>query len=679
MQNFPGGFEKIRRRFQEDTARYRASVGGETMELKQFQREVIDNLSHFFALLRQTEDISKSFRIFWEERGVNVGGDDGMESYKHSIPNVPDVCLKVPTGGGKTFIAASAIKIIFDSIGETKYIRNKAVVWLVPSDSIFEQTLQNLLNTSHPYRQRINADFGSRVEVYSKEELLSGQNFNPIAVGEQLSIFVLSYDSFRAKNKEGRKAYQENGNLAPFGKAIENQYDEKILLEETDKTALIQAIRYLNPVVIVDESHHAATPLSVDMLRNFNPSFVLSLTATPKTGSNIISFVSALHLKRENMVKLPVIVSNHKTQTDVFTDAIKLRVHLEAEAKREKKQSGKYIRPIVLFQAQPKNNEDNETFEKVKRSLLDIGISEEQIAIKTSSKNELKGVDLMSPRCPVRYIITVNALKEGWDCPFAYILATVATRSSIVDVEQILGRILRLPHVTKNSNEMLNMSYVFASSNAFQETLKRVITGLNNAGMSEQDYRVAEVEDLSPEELKQSPLPLDEPEKSKELNENEVNAELVKECLNEKAHIHGTNVSGEDRAEGEEGDENPPTAKLDEKFIAKAIKQGKEYAADAERAVQSEGSAIAPEERSYMKAFPMKSEFAEEAKALRLPQFVIDFSPNLFEKSGTALLKPIDLTEGFSLKTEDTKIDFSAVDAEIAIVDVKNENDSPKA
>jgi type III restriction enzyme len=72
--------------------------------------------------VRQTEDISKSFRIFWEERGVNVGGDDGMESYKHSIPNVPDVCLKVPTGGGKMFIAASAIKIIFDSIGETKYI-----------------------------------------------------------------------------------------------------------------------------------------------------------------------------------------------------------------------------------------------------------------------------------------------------------------------------------------------------------------------------------------------------------------------------------------------------------------------------------------------------------------------------------------------------------------------------
>jgi type III restriction enzyme len=644
------------------------------MELKQFQRGVIDNLSHFLTLLQQTGDISKSFRTFWEERGVNVEYGGGMESYKHSIPYVPDVCIKVPTGGGKTFIAASAIKVIFDSIGETKYIKNKAVVWLVPSDSILEQTQKNLSDTSHPYRQRINADFSNRVEVYSKDQLLSGQNFNPTTVSELLSIFVLSYDSFRAKNKEGRKAYQENGYLVSFEKTIGNR---EVLLEGADETALIQVIRYLNPVIIVDESHHAVTPLSLDMLKNFNPSFILKLTATPKTGSNIISFVSALHLKRENMVKLPVIVSNHKTQTDVFTDAIKLRAHLEAEAKHEKKQSGRYIRPIVLFQAQPKNNEDSETFEKVKRSLLDIGIPENQIAIKTSNKNELKDVDLMNPRCPIRYIVTVNALKEGWDCPFAYILATVANRSSIVDVEQILGRILRLPHVTKNSNEMLNMSYVFTSSNAFQETLQRVITGLNNAGMSEQDYRVAEVEDfdddLRPEGAKQRLLPLDEPEKPKDLDKNKVNAEIIRERLNEK-----TDVPEEYIAE-EEGDESPPTAKLDEKFIAEAIKQGEKYTANAERAVQSEESAIAPEERIYMKIFPMKDEFAEEAKALRLPQFVIPSPPNLLEKSRMTLLKPIDLTEGFSLKTEDTKIDFSTMDSEIVIVDVKDENDSPKA
>ncbi len=70
---------------------------------------------------------------------------------------------------------------------------------------------------------------------------------------------------------------------------------------------------------------------------------------------------------------------------------------------------------------------------------MDGGIPEKEIAIKTGDKDELKNVDLLSPDCPIRYIITVNALKEGWDCPFAYVLATVANRTSTVDVEQIWG------------------------------------------------------------------------------------------------------------------------------------------------------------------------------------------------------------------------------------------------
>ena len=117
---------------------------------------------------------------------------------------------------------------------------------------------------------------------------------------------------------------------------------------------------------------------------------------------------------------------------------------LEAAAIVEQEKSGRYIRPIVLFQAQPKVGTESTTFDKIKKHLMDFGIPEEQIAIKTADKNELKNVDLMSPSCPIRFIITVNALKEGWDCPFAYVLATVANKTSSVDVEQILGRVLRL-------------------------------------------------------------------------------------------------------------------------------------------------------------------------------------------------------------------------------------------
>ena len=259
--------------------------------------------------------------------------------------------------------------------------------------------------------------------------------------------------------------------------------------------SLAAVIRSLEPVVVVDESHHAQTELSIDMLRGFNPVFTLDLTATPRPNSNIISVVEAWKLKAEHMVKLPVIVSNQRGQGAVLDAAIKMQKLLEDQAAADEKETGVYIRPIVLLQAESRNKNDSTTYEKIKQKLIDGGIPAEQIAIKTAEVNELKvkgrDVDLLSRACPVRYIITVNALKEGWGCPFAYVLATIANRSSIVDVEQIVGRILRLPHAREAKRKFLNMSYVFTNSGDFQSTLDKVVKGLNNAGFSKKEYRVA--------------------------------------------------------------------------------------------------------------------------------------------------------------------------------------------
>ena len=375
------------------------------MELKLYQKNVIADLVRYLELLNEKQSASKAYSTLWNEKNVVVdGGINGMPFYKTQIAGTPEVCFKVPTGGGKTFLAASSIKPIFDSMPTD---RAKAVVWLVPSDAILTQTYAALSDVNHPYRQKIDTDFSSRVEVYSKAQLLNGQNFNPTTIAEQLSIFVLSYDSFRTNKKEGRKAYQENGNLATFPKQLT---DKSVLLPDTDETALIQVIRALNPVVIVDESHHATSALSIDMLKNFNPSFVLDLTATPKQNSNIISFVDAAQLKKANMVKLPVIVYNRKTQDDVFADAINLRRKLEAQAIKDQQTTGRYVRPIVLFQAQPKNSDDSTTYQKIKDILIEAGIPAGHIAIKTADKDELKGINLMSPDCPIRYIITIFGL-----------------------------------------------------------------------------------------------------------------------------------------------------------------------------------------------------------------------------------------------------------------------------
>jgi len=110
----------------------------------------------------------------------------------------------VPTAGGKTFIACNALKTIFDAFD---YDKSKAVVWLVPSITILDQTIKNLKDPGHPYRQKINTLFLNKADVFDKAALLQGSGFNPTSVKEQLNIFVLSFDSLRARNKEDRKAY----------------------------------------------------------------------------------------------------------------------------------------------------------------------------------------------------------------------------------------------------------------------------------------------------------------------------------------------------------------------------------------------------------------------------------------------------------------------------------------
>lgn len=640
------------------------------MELKNYQIQVIRDLERFLELLIEKQSISSAYSTLWNGKGVNVG-IDGMPPYNSELAGVPQVCFKVPTGGGKTFLAANSIKPIFDSM---PHIHPKAVVWLVPSDAILTQTYRTLTDKNHDYRKKIDVDFGNKVEIYSKQQLLNGQNFNPTSVSDNLSVFVLSYDSFRTSKKDGRKAYQENGSLLPF---VRFKQDSGSLLEDTDETALIQVIRKLNPVVIVDESHHATSKLSKEMLQNFNPSFVLDLTATPKNGSNIISFVDARQLKAENMVKLPVIVYNRKSQEDVFVSAISLRRKLENEAVEEQKNGGRYIRPIVLFQAQPRTNDDSTTYDKIKHTLIDMGIPESEIAIKTADRDELKNIDLSSKDCSIRYIITVNALKEGWDCPFAYILATVANRTSSIDVEQILGRILRLPNTRKNEREVLNLSYVITSSNAFYATLDKVVAGLNAAGFTSKDYRIDDyVEqdtEFSVEQAGniQTELKLDNDVTDDTSNVSDeidsLNVDFVREQIS--PFVNNENMESQSQSEVNDA----VTDMLDH-----AKTQNELYWKDFEE-TEEEYVPVPPEVGNKMKHYKVNQLYVSEAGQIEIPQFMIETGRSLFSEHEHQVLTKENLYVGFSLLDKDTVIDFDSIDSEIARIDIDDSDAMPKA
>ena len=370
------------------------------MELKNYQKKVMKSLSSYMECLNNTQNLIEAWKEYWFRQDIAVGFG-GVSAYKNAIKGVPHVCMKVPTGGGKTFMACSAIKHIFDEMPKGKH---KVVVWLVPSDPILVQTIKTLSDMNHPYRRKLEADFAGRVGIYTKEQLLNGQNFTPDTVREMLTVCILSYGSLRidSKKKDVRKVYQENGNLLRFAEYFN---DKETLLAETPDTALIQVLRQLAPVTIVDESHNAESDLSIEMLNRLNPSFVLDLTATPRQNSNVICYVDARELKKEHMVKLPVVVYNRTSRQSVIQDAVQLRGSVEKQAIAEEAAGGEYIRPIVLFQAQPNiKGKENDTYQKVKQTLIEMGIPEEEIAIKTSEIDDLGKTDLMSRDCKIKYI-----------------------------------------------------------------------------------------------------------------------------------------------------------------------------------------------------------------------------------------------------------------------------------
>jgi len=624
------------------------------MELKLYQQAVINDLSEFIQWLEKTQQINIAYEKYWNSKGVslyNLEDNNYIKPYDNSIKGVPRVTIKVPTAGGKTFIACNALKPIFDNFPLDK---PKVVVWLVPSDTILRQTVKNLSDSFHPYRQKIDSHFGNTVKVYEKDALLQGASFGPAEVKEQLSILVLSVSSFSAKNKDTRKAFQENGYLQQFPQTYQQQIK---LLPNVDETALMQVINQLNPVVIIDESHNVESELRVEMLNNINPSFVLDLTATPKDKSNIISFVDAIHLKNNNMVKLPIIVYNHQDTNEVISAAINLQKTLEAKALLEEKNGGKYIRPIVLFQAQPKSNEDNITFEKIKEQLISSGIAEEEVKIKTSGKDEISREDLMSPNCKVRYIITVNALKEGWDCPFAYILASLANKSSAVDVEQILGRILRQPYVIEHKQDLLNFSYVLTSSSNFIATLDKIIEGLNKSGFSEKDYRTKEISNID-------------------------HNPVLNSSTNTFENLFRKNKSDESavKYEDETIDINPETIReitISEKGqnqLDEIIKLAKQTNETFEKTIENltQEDIIPYELSNTMKTYQIKEIFKSESKDVILPAFYIKVNQGTIfnEKDSLQLFSKNLLLKAFPLSQQETAIDFTQTSSEMYSVDL---------
>jgi len=424
--------------------------------LKQYQRDCLDRLTDF---LRRARESGNADTAFWEMTRRNP------VQPPEELQGMPYVCLKVPTGGGKTFLAAHAVK----PACEHWLQRERGVVlWLAPTTQIVDQTLDALRTPGHPYREALNEAFDGQVSVY---DLGGALHVTPQVLSGSTTIIVTTIQALRVDDTEGRKVYSPNGELKHHFDGLTPDQREALFAhaaEDEDPTipSLANVLRMNRPAVVVDEAHNARTDLSFETLRRFWPGCVLELTATPADDSNVLYAVSAARLKAAQMIKLPVMLRARKHARDAVASAVHKRKELAELAEHERAQMG-YVRPVVLYQAQSGSGELN--VDGVKKLLVDeLNISAERVAICTGSTDELPDEPIISEKNPVEHIITVQKLREGWDCPFAYVLCSVANLGAKTAVEQLLGRVLRMPYARRREHEDLNQAYCYATSEDFQ-------------------------------------------------------------------------------------------------------------------------------------------------------------------------------------------------------------------
>ena len=261
----------------------------------------------------------------------------------------------------------------------------------------------------------------------------------------------------------------------------------------------------------MDEGHKGYSKLALDTLYGFNPSFRAGAFRDPggpdrddpPIYSNWLVDVRGTALDKEEMIKLPINVTVRGD--DDWRDCLRASYEhlntLQAEADKLQAESSRYIRPICLVQVERTGDDQREAgyihAEDAREYLLTLGVSEQQVAIKTSEKNDLKepeNLDLLSPTSQVRFIITKQALQEGWDCPFAYVLCSLAPVANKKAMTQLIGRILRQPETVKTNITALDECYVFCFHAATRDVVDVIKAGLEQDGMADLVDRIRDTD-----------------------------------------------------------------------------------------------------------------------------------------------------------------------------------------
>jgi type III restriction enzyme len=475
------------------------------MQLKRYQERVIEETGIFLEALyaHQATGNRHASLDAWDDAARKFHLPGRYQPRRNGLnKDLPTFCVRVPTGGGKTLLATQILGLIYKTILKS---RNGAglVLWVVPSDQIYRDTLKRLRDRRDFYRESLEFAVSRRIEVWEKHEIF---RITPWQAQNSLNILILKLASTNRESREQLKFFRDSGgnivrhfppeDAPELHKELKARVVNLDMLAEDEgrgeflvKTSLGNLVRLYEPAVILDEGHKATSRLARETVEGFNASVVVELSATPPKEANVLVHVAGRELLDEHMIKLPINIanSNQKSWQDCLTQARDKREELTHYAARHYTQSGRLIRPLVLVQVERTGKDQRDAglvhSEDVKEHLMRrLGVPETAIAIKTSEKDDIEGVDLMGEGCPVEWIITKAALQEGWDCPFAYILVSLNNSGSRQSMTQLVGRVLRQPYIEKTQYSELNESYVYCLRRRASDITTEVKKALEQEG-----------------------------------------------------------------------------------------------------------------------------------------------------------------------------------------------------
>lgn len=498
------------------------------MQLKTYQQNALEQLDRWLEALKEARlkcekagkalhesglDVPEELKNYPRSAWTNLKEQNVLPSISDNgtlkIPDyisrtgtsgepIPHVCLKVPTGGGKTLLGVAALERIKQDVG--------FVLWIVPTRAIYEQTLKAFKTREHPYRQMLERISGGKVKLLQKDDRFTKQD-----VESRLCIMMLMLPSAnRQTGKDFLKIFRDSGSYTSFFPEQDDSRANHALsarhpdLEKNDtadwvKHSLINVLKLIRPTVILDEAHKAYGPNDknniefVKSVNRLNPRFVLELSATPKIGiSNILVNISGTELQAEEMIKLPIEIhsfGNSDWKHTLAETQRKLQA-LETEAQKLQTRENRYIRPIALIRVQRTGGEQRGKgtihSEDVREYLIrNLAVPGNRIRVQSSEQKELAGEDLLGETSPVCWIITKDALKEGGDCAFAYVLALLDNTTATTAMTQMTGRIMRQPHARRIAQSpSLNQCYIYCYNTDVGKAVDKVKAGLENEGLT---------------------------------------------------------------------------------------------------------------------------------------------------------------------------------------------------